>query len=189
MNKALWKMNLKRPKRGGVPTWTGNGWQPLEYAGASVTNSVGQTLRNNVVQELDYDTKRWDTHGFFTYDTAGTPSINKRLTIPKNMGGIYHFGAEFEMSTDAAALSDRVYIALNLYAEGTTVSTGELAGYEIGAIQQQSASIQVSTYWLLKAGDFVTVTGYQSHVSVLKATVVASNRSPNFWIYRVGILS
>lgn len=172
MNTALWNVGPRRVRRGAVPVWTGHGWEPLQFAGARVINSLGQTVATATVTTLTFDVEQWDTHGFHDGQTN-----TNRLTVPYGMGGVYRIGANVQWVTNMGC--NRMILGLRVNTS-TEIGAVEMAGVGTPDTPAQA----VATIWKLVDGDFVDVYAYQDTGSN-KSVSYVDGRSPVLWFYRV----
>lgn len=161
-------------QRGAVPTWDGQGWRPIAWAGAMLTRSAAQTLTQNVEAAVSYDVLFWDVRGPYT-DLAKQPT---RITIPAGRDGFYHVGCHVNINTGGTGIITRLRLRLN--------GTDEIAYNEDATFTSEFPSLQADVVWKFAAGDYIESLVTQDAQSS-KALNRQSNRSPNFWLYRVGL--
>lgn len=147
----------------------GTRWQCLEKAsgvdidifwnrghGARVRHSVNQSIPNNTVTTLTFDTEDFDTDGFHS------PALPTRLTVP--VVGIYHITASVSWPSNAAGLRAMV-ILLN---GATTLMRDQRAPFAAENFNMGETTVE------LAAGDFVEVTVIQTSGGALNTSAQAN---------------
>lgn len=120
---------------------------------ARVYNSGTQSVSNNTITTLSFDSESYDPWAM--HDTSTNTS---RLTVTEP--GVYLIGGHLEWASDATNIRG-IYIRLN----GSTV-----LGYVIAnAVNGFATVLNVVTEYQLTTGDYVELRGYQNSGGMLDA--------------------
>lgn len=131
---------------------------------ARVFNSAVIGVANTTVVALTFDSERYDSDALHS-----TSSNTGRLTAP--IAGKYHIGTSVAWSSAAGGMR-LVSIRIN----GTTEIATQ---FSLAGLQSVSADYE------LAAGDYAEVIVYQDAGGPIDIDVQA-NRSPEFWMHRIG---
>ena len=138
------------------------------FIGARVYNSASQSINNNTLTALNFDSERYDSDAL--HDTA---TNNTRLTVP--VAGVYHVGCFVNFAAD---VDGRRVIRLLL--NGTTVIGN--SNYHPTQEPTFGTNVPLSTDWSFAANDYV-------ELHVLHTAGAALNVDhagfTEFWIHRI----
>lgn len=134
-----------------------------------VTNSGIQSLNDNTLTALNFDTERFDTDGLHS-----TSTNNTRLTA--SVAGKYLIFATVTWDTNATGLRE-IAVKLN----DTTYILDDVRS----AVNGLNSFNSVAGVYHLAAGDYIELIGWQNSGGSLSSTVNA-NRSPEFGMVYTG---
>ena len=145
------------------------------FSGARVTDVGTQSISHNTQTAIEFDTERFDTEGYHDNSTNNT-----RLTIPA--AGHYQVGGSLILAGEVSSTpsSRQLQIQLN----GTTQISNIKMVVDV-YVASDTTGLETSTVYEFAEGDYVELLVYQNTSETL-ATVKAGDKSPEFWIIRLG---
>jgi hypothetical protein len=120
-----------------------------DFVVCKVTKSGGQTVSNNSITTLTWDSEVIDPDGCHS-----TVTNTERLTVPAAQGGYYYVMSHFQWSANPGAGS---YTEVRIYKNGGLVYSQQHDHEATGSI-----SLVSGTMLGLAAGDYVTCAAYQN---------------------------
>lgn len=149
--------------------YDGTQWEPEGAVGARVYNSANISITSGALQELTFNSERWDTSAFHS-----TVSNTDRLTVPAAHGGIYVIAGHVAFA--ASGVGDRqIEILLN----GTT----SLAVSRVPPPSGQGR-MSITTVVELSDADYITLRVLQTSGGALNV-LAAGNYSPELSLVRI----
>lgn len=146
--------------------WVGGAW--IGDHGVQVYNSANQSIADNSITALTFDSERKDTDSY--HDTVTNSS---RLTVPSGQGGTYIITGHVLWDANATGVRE-IDIRLN----GTTFIARERDAANTNHTQS------VSAVYDLSATDYVELMVYQTSTASLDV-VLFGNASPEFRMQRI----
>lgn len=153
--------------------YDGTAWHTIldnSLARARVFNNTFTTITSAVVTPLTFNSERYDVGGCHS-----TVSNTGRLTVPTGKGGVYHIGGCVQFASNGTG--ERI---LDIRLNGTTF----IARQRDTVNTATTHTLNVSTDYLLAAGDFVELVVFQNTGGALNVDSQVS-LSPEFWFHQV----
>ena len=134
---------------GGVPAWATIA-SGSTYVGASVSNTVGQSIANATETTLTFDTEQFDTDGIHS-----TSTNTERMTVPAGKGGKWRLSGAFRGAVSGTLWEFYIFVNNAYYITGFP---------QFGMTQNGRGSmVAVANFELnLAAGDYVHIRVYQT---------------------------
>jgi len=132
---------------GGVPAWETPSSGTPAFVGCSLTKTAGQSVANNTLTTITWDSETFDTDGFHDNVTN-----NSRITIPSGKAGKYLFIAIINWNNSATG-----YREVRITKNGTAQAYANFAATPSG----EAASI-MHTILNMSVGDYVDLRGEQT---------------------------
>lgn len=132
-------------------TSTGTKWAAAassNFVGCSVYMSADQTLTNNTLTALTFNTEYFDTDAFHS-----TSTNTSRFTVPSGKAGKYHINGFIWWSATSTGVRNA-----EVYKNGSAISYGS----QIGAVTTTAISNTLSYITDLAEGDYIEIFGYQN---------------------------
>ena len=133
----------------GVPAWATIA-SGSTYVGASVSNTVGQSIANATETTLTFDTEQFDTDGIHS-----TSTNTERMTVPAGKGGKWRLSGAFRGAVSGTLWEFYIFVNNAYYITGFP---------QFGMTQNGRGSmVAVPNFELnLAAGDYVHIRVYQT---------------------------
>ena len=155
---------------GGVPAWATAASSTPTFVGASLFKSANQTITNNTLTLVTFNSENFDTNTF--HDTV---TNNSRITIPAGKGGYYQFnvGVEFAAATtgqrSASLLKNGVFTTYSMVPADVNANNKITFSYIASAV----------------ATDYFELSVYQDSGS--DKTVVGATEYTFFQAFQIGV--
>lgn len=131
-----------------MPFDVGTAATTASFVGCSVYMSADQTLTNNTLTALTFNTEYFDTDSFHS------TSVNtSRFTVPSGKAGKYHINGFVWWSATSTGIRNA-----EVYKNGSAISYGS----QIGAVTTTAISNTLSYITDLAVGDYIEIFGYQN---------------------------
>lgn len=129
---------------------TGLVWGQIKGYGCSLYKSgSAQTIANNSLTAVTWETENWDTNSFHS-----TSTNTSRITIPAGLGGLYQVNGFISFQSGSATGTRDVYMGVN---GGNYYAAGRIQGNA-----SHELIVSVNAVLQLAAGDYVEIFVYQN---------------------------
>lgn len=141
------------------------------YYGCLLTLAAAQTIPNNSIQHVSFDTELYDIGGF--HSAAPFP---ERITIPTGLGGYYLIHGQIQWASNGTGIRK-----VEVWVSGTAIARIQRPTIAGGSLTQQ-----VLFPYAVAAGGYVVFYAYQNSGGNLDVERTAAPYTPLFGVDYLG---
>jgi hypothetical protein len=143
----------------------------MAYYGCLLTHSAAQSIPNNSIQHVSFDTELFDVGGF--HSAAPNP---ERITIPTGYGGYYLIHAQIQWASDGTGIRK-----VEIWVSGTCVARIQRPTIAGGSLTQQ-----ILLPYQIAAAGYAVLYAYQNSGGALDVERTTSPYTPLFGVDYLG---